>query len=55
MSKVEGEEIVDKYVTKVKGKKKSPDHVGGSLMEDADPIEQDLKLNRHGIDGSRDY
>ena len=55
MSKVDGEEIVDKYVTKTKEKAEEPAHVGGGLLEDDDPIDTSSKLNKHGIDGERDY
>ncbi len=55
MSKVDGENIVDKYVTKVKPKEPDPDHVGGALGTDADPLESDYKINRHGIDKMKDY
>ena len=54
LNKVEGYDIVDKYVTKVKKEKKEPEHVGGPIATDADPIEDETKLNKHGISG-RDY
>ena len=55
MSKVEGEDIVDKYVTKVKEKEPEPSHVGGAIVEDSDPLESEAKLNRHGLDTLKDY
>lgn len=51
---MEGEEIVDKYVTKVKEKESVAAHVGGALENEETPLEDDYKLNKHGI-GTRDY
>ena len=53
LSKVEGEEIVDKYVTKVEKEEREPEHIGGGITV-SDTIEDEFKLNRHGISG-RDY
>ena len=55
MSKEAGEEIIDKYVTKTKEKTEEPAHVGGGLLPDEDPTDTPSKLNKHGIDGMRDY
>lgn len=55
LPEAEGMDVIDKYVTITKKKSHDAEHVGGSLIENDDPLESESKLNRHGLDTMRDY
>ncbi len=52
---VEGEDVVDKYVTRTEPKSQEIEHVGGSIGQEPDPLGSELKLNKHGIESGKEY
>lgn len=55
MQEPEGEKLLRKYVANVKPKPKEPAHVGGAFPKKDDPIDKLRKMNKLGVDDSRDY
>lgn len=55
MEEVKGETIVNKYVKKIPAKPKEPSHVGGAIKKKDDELDQFRKMNKLGIDSTKDY
>ena len=55
MQEPEGEQLLKKYVANVKPKPRKAAHVGGAFPKAEDPLDKFRKMNKLGVDDSRDY